>query len=119
MVRAAATEMSANMGEASKRRGFDRLELKLRSLWHAWPTALAVVAGTVLALFVSTQNVVAQGLPSTCDAAAEIAVLPSPLTPWRGAPLRILVAAEKPMDGELTLTAPDGRVAAGSRERHG
>jgi hypothetical protein len=33
--------------------------------------------------------------------------------------LRILIAAEKPLDGELFLAAPDGSVAAKSRERHG
>ena len=45
--------------------------------------------------------------------------LPSPITPWQGAPLRVLFAAEKPLQGELTLIAPDGSVAARSRERMG
>ena len=48
-----------------------------------------------------------------------LAVLPSPVTPWKGAPLRVIFAAEKPLDGELSLIAPDGSVAAKSRERHG
>ena len=65
----------------------------------------------------------AQGRPSGARRrlrrAAELAVLPSPLTPWRGAPLRVIFAAEKPLDGELSLIAPDGSVAARSRERHG
>ena len=34
-----------------------------------------------------------------CDDAATIAVLPAPLAPWTGAPLRVIVAAEKPLDG--------------------
>ena len=46
-------------------------------------------------------------------------MLPSPSAPWNGAPLRILVAVEKPLDGELKLIAPDGRVADKSRDRHG
>ena len=47
------------------------------------------------------------------------AVLPSPLAPWKGAPLRVFFTAEKAAQGELSLVAPDGRVAASSRERHG
>ena len=33
--------------------------------------------------------------------------------------LRVIFAAEKPLEGELSLIAPDGSVAAKSRERHG
>lgn len=46
-------------------------------------------------------------------------MLSSPLAPWKGAPLRVVFAAERPFDGELSLIAPDGSVAANSRERHG
>ena len=46
-------------------------------------------------------------------------MLPSPVAPWKGAPLRVLFAAEKPLEGEFSLIAPDGSVAAKSRERHG
>ncbi len=55
----------------------------------------------------------------TCDDTAEIAVMPSPVAPWKGAPLRVVFAAEKPLQGELSLVAPDGSVAASSRERRG
>ena len=41
------------------------------------------------------------------------------MAPWKGAPLRVIVADEKPLDGEFSLIAPDGSVAAKSRERHG
>ena len=61
----------------------------------------------------------AEGPLGLCEDAAELAVLPSPLAPWKGAPLRVIVAAEKPLEGELSLIAPDGSVAAKSRERHG
>ena len=37
------------------------------------------------------------------------------LAPWRGAPLRVMFAAEKPLEGELSLIAPDGSVAATSK----
>jgi hypothetical protein len=55
----------------------------------------------------------------SCKDAAEIAVLPAPMTPWTGAPLRVLFVAEKPLKGEFSLIAPDGHVAAHSRNRHG
>jgi hypothetical protein len=52
------------------------------------------------------------------DACGEITVLPSPLAPWSGAPLRVMVIAEKPVEGTLSLVAPDGRVAVKSSDRH-
>jgi len=45
--------------------------------------------------------------------------MPSPVVPWKGAPLRVVFTVEKPLEGELTLIAPDGSVAAKTRERHG
>ncbi|MEA2910460.1 MAG: hypothetical protein QOJ15_2541 [Bradyrhizobium sp.] len=45
--------------------------------------------------------------------------MPSPLAPWKGAPLRVMVVAEKPVEGVLSLIAPDGSVAAKSSDRHG
>ena len=56
---------------------------------------------------------------AACEESAGIAVLPSPMAPWKGAPLRVLFAAEKPLEGELSLIAPDGSVAVASRDRHG
>jgi hypothetical protein len=55
----------------------------------------------------------------TCEDAVGLAVLPSPLAPWTGAPLRIIFATEKPLDSELSLIAPDGSVAAKSRNLQG
>jgi len=46
-------------------------------------------------------------------------MLASPMAPWKGASLRVIFTAEKPLDGELSLIAPDGQVAATSRDRHG
>jgi hypothetical protein len=46
-------------------------------------------------------------------------VLSAPFAPWTGAPLRVIFAAEKPLDGELSLIAPEGRVATKSRGRQG
>ena len=61
----------------------------------------------------------AQGLSGACEDAADIAVMPAPVAPWKGAPLRVIVAAEKPLTGDLSLIAPDGSVAAKSRGRQG
>jgi hypothetical protein len=52
------------------------------------------------------------------DACAEVTVLPSPLAPWSGAALRVMVIAEKPVEGTLSLIAPDGKVAVKSIDRH-
>ena len=53
-----------------------------------------------------------------CANAADISVLPSPLAPWSGAPLRVMVISETPVEGVLSLTAPDGSVALKSPDRH-
>jgi hypothetical protein len=82
-------------------------------------TALLLIAGAFVVSLFSSVSAQAQGPRGTCEDAAELAVLPSPMSPWKGAPLRVVFAAEKPLEGELSLIAPDGRVAAKSRERHG
>ena len=82
-------------------------------------TALLPVAGAFFVFLFPAVDARAESPSGTCEDTAELAVLPSPIAPWKGAPLRILVAAEKPLDGELSLIAPDGTVAAKSRERHG
>lgn len=46
-------------------------------------------------------------------------MLASPLSPWKGAPLRVIVTSEHPIEGELSLVAPDGKVAAATRDRLG
>ncbi len=56
--------------------------------------------------------------PPACQEAG-LGVLISPVVPWTGAPMSVLITAEKPQDGELTLTCPDGALAAKSAERHG
>jgi hypothetical protein len=56
---------------------------------------------------------------SGCVDAADVTVLPSPLSPWKGAPLRVMVVSEKPVQGVLSLIAPDGSIAAKSADRLG
>jgi hypothetical protein len=82
-------------------------------------TASLLIAAACLVFPFSVGNAQAQGASGTCEDAAELAVLPSPVAPWTGAPLRVVFAAEKPLEGELSLIAPNGSVAATSRERHG
>ncbi len=80
-----------------------------RGFTVAW-TASLLVAGAFVVL--SGQNSRAQAPGSSCEDAAQLGVLPSPLAPWKGAPLRVIFAAEKPLQGEFSLIAPDGSVAA-------
>ncbi len=83
--------------------------------------AAAVTASLPIAaaFFVASVHAQAKGPPGACEDAAGIAVLASPIAPWKGAPLRIVFTVEQPLEGELSLIAPDGKVAAKSRERHG
>jgi len=89
-----------------------------RQFIGAATTALSLITGAFL-LALAAGNARAQGSAPACDAAGEIAVLPSPWAPWKGAPLRVMLVTEKLLQGELSLTGPDGSVAATSRERHG
>jgi len=92
--------------------------LSARQLIGDATRALSLIAGAFL-LAPAAGDARAQGSASACDAAAEIALLSSPWAPWKGAPLRVMLVTEKPLQGELSLTGPDGSVAATSRERHG
>jgi hypothetical protein len=76
-------------------------------------------AGGVFVCLVSALGSPAQAQVSTCEDAVELAVLSSPIAPWKGVPLRVVFAAEKPLDGELSLIAPNGSIVAKSGERHG
>ncbi len=56
---------------------------------------------------------------AACKDTPDIALLSSPIAAWKGAPLRVVVTAERPFDGELRLIAPDGTVAITSADRRG
>ena len=79
-------------------------------------TALLLVAGV---LSFTPAESKAKGPPGSCQDAVELAVLTSPVAPWKGAPLRVVFAAEEPLEGELSLIGPGGNVVAKSRVRHG
>ena len=92
--------------------------LLTRRIAAAAPASLLAASALLIVLF-SVRDSQAQSSPATCEEAAELAVLASPITPWKGAPLRVIFAAEKPLEGEFSLVAPDGKVAVKSGERHG
>jgi hypothetical protein len=94
------------------------LSLRLPHLFAAAASTLLPVAAAFFAALFPAADARAAGLFGSCDE-AEVAVLSAPMAPWKGAPLRVIVTAEKPGDGELSLIAPDGSVAAKSRGRHG
>ncbi len=77
-------------------------------------TAISLIAYAVI-VFLSPA---ASAAPDACGAGG-FSILASPMAPWKGAPLRVIFASEKPVDGELLLIAPDGSVAAKSRDRLG
>ncbi len=81
--------------------------------------ALSLIAGASAVFLLSIADSHAQGLRGNCEDAPDLAVLPSPVAPWKGAPLRVLFATDKPLNGELSLTGPDGTVAAKSTQRYG
>ena len=80
---------------------------------------MLLIAGAFFAVLLSTEATKAQEDSGSCELPSEIAVLSTPAAPWKGAPLRVIFAAEKPSAGELSLIAPNGSVAAKSRDRHG
>jgi hypothetical protein len=82
-------------------------------------TAVSLIAGAFFICLLSTVDSRAEGSVGGCEGAAGLTVLPAPLAPWKGAPLRVLFAAEQPLAGELSLIAPDGSVAARSRDQGG
>jgi hypothetical protein len=91
----------------------------LARLFAAATAALLPMAGAAFVFLFAPVEAQAQRTSGACEDAAELAVLTSPIAPWKGAPLRVVFAAEKPIAGELSLIAPDGRVAAKSQGRFG
>ena len=68
--------------------------LSARPFIGAATTALSLITGAFL-LALAAGNARAQGSASACDAAGEIALLPSPWAPWQGASLRVMLVTEK------------------------
>ena len=94
--------------------------LPLRKLGDAATALLlSVAAFVVISPVLSASTALAATPPAGCADAAELVVLPSPVAPWKGAPLRVVFAAETALEGELELAAPNGAIAVKTRERRG
>ena len=78
--------------------------------------ASLLIAGGLMACL--SPDARAQEPAGSCDATG-LALLASPASPWKGAPLRVVFTVEEALEGELALIAPDGKVAASSSDRHG
>jgi hypothetical protein len=94
------------------------IQMFLGHRFAAAATAFLLITGGFFLLLFSTAQSPAAAASDGCASPAEVTVLPSPLAPWTGAPLRVMVVAEKPVEGVLSLIAPDGSVAVKSPDRH-
>jgi hypothetical protein len=81
--------------------------------------AIRFAAAATTAFIFATMDSPAKAAPGPCGDAAEFSVLPSPLAPWKGAPLRVMIVTEEPLEGVISLVAPDGSIAVKSSDRHG
>ena len=82
----------------------------------ATATALLLIADVPA---VSAEESKSKEQSADCGANTGISVLSSPAAPWKGAPLRVVVASDTAFDGELTLVGPDGNAAVTTRDRQG
>ncbi len=83
--------------------------------------ALAAIASLLIActpLVVTQTRALAEDAAPSCDEFG-LALLSSPIAPWKGAPLRVIFAADKPVAGELALIAPTGKIEAQSSDMQG
>ena len=81
-------------------------------------TAFSVIAAAFFCSLDAASDSWAQASSASCKD-NEVAVLPAPISPWSGVPLRVLMAAEKPLKGALSLIAPNASIAATSGDRQG
>jgi hypothetical protein len=81
--------------------------------------ATRFAAAAAAAFIFATTDPPAEAAPGTCEQATGFSILPSPFAPWKGTPLRVMIVTEKPLQGKISLVAPDGSVAANSSERRG
>src|SRR5512143_1256480 len=80
--------------------------------------ASLLIAGTLVLLLLPQTQARAEDAAPACDEFG-LALLSSPIAPWKGAPLRVIFATEKPLAGELALVAPEGKIAAKSSGMQG
>jgi len=80
--------------------------------------AAVLIACALVTLLLPQTRARAEDATPVCDEFG-LALLSSPRAPWKGAPLRVIFATEKPLAGELALIAPSGKVAAQSSDMQG
>jgi hypothetical protein len=110
-------ELSQIIGRVATE-GYKGVQLAPARRFAAAATVSLPLAAAFFVLLLAATESNAKDSPA-CEGAAELAVLPSPIAPWKGAPLHVVFAGEEPLEGELSLIAPDGSVAVKTRERHG
>jgi len=91
--------------------------LLARRLASAATTCLLITHG-FLPLLIATVPSPAAAASGGCATSADVIALPTPVAPWNGAPLRVMIVTEKPVEGVLSLIAPDGTAAVKSSDRH-
>jgi hypothetical protein len=77
-----------------------------------------LIACALVTLLLPQTRARAEDAAPVCDEFG-LALLSSPSAPWKGAPLRVIIATEKPLAGELALIAPTGKIAAHSSDMQG
>ena len=77
---------------------------------------IAAASVATITLVLSTA-LSAQAAPGACG--DDVSVLPSPATPWTGAPLRVMMVSDKALAGNMALIAPNGTVVDASERRDG
>ncbi|MEM9592166.1 MAG: hypothetical protein AAF967_12655, partial [Pseudomonadota bacterium] len=87
---------------------------------HMRPAIVSCLIAVAMLAFSHAQATAQE--PENATATCEefgLAVLSSPASPWKGAPLRVIVATEKPLPGELTLVGPSGNAVVQSSDMQG
>lgn len=75
--------------------------------------ATVLIAVAWVALLLPQKQARAENAAAACDEFG-LALLATPMAPWKGAPLSVIFATEKPLAGELALVGPKGDIAAQS-----
>lgn len=79
----------------------------------------AVPVLILLAIMCFAPRAWAENETADCKEPAGFAILSSPISPSKHAPLRVFVATDEPLDATLSLVLPDGKVALEVDERRG
>lgn len=93
-----------------------------KSDWPAVRALAAMIVGVLIAgpVQANTSAKVSKALPAgECAAIDGFAVLATPSSPWKGAPLRVVIVSEDALEGDLAIHGPDGSIVATAPGRRG